>query len=271
MDSSSKTYNTDKQVNYAWKVCVQYANMCFHFCPLGFFNSSHVSLPLLLLAICSYSRINSFLLSCQPSFSSPDAPKVKQEQCSVSAHLSCRNQSHPQLRNANKAWIEEGGGWMWDEERASASCILPSQHAQTHHAALPQQPGDHHSTQTNTDNLSKCTEPKAPNQADERSATEKTIERGKSTLLCLQVCKTLERESKHKGREREGENTPILQRYCHQACFACWQTMTITLKAKLPQEHLEAFTWDRQIITEQQHMQLWSCFLWNSNYQWLNI
>lgn len=49
-------------------------------------------------------------------------------------------------------------------------------------------------------------------------------ERGKSTLLCLQVCEALKRKIKQTGEQRgkieKKHNTPILQLYCHCACFA---------------------------------------------------
>lgn len=202
--------------------CTVCKHVCFHFCPLASFNSSHVFYPpSLLLLSCFYLFI---FYPCQPSFPFPDATKVKQEQCSVSPHLSCRNKTHTQLCNAKNAWMKQGrrdteawGGWMWNEEHASATCILPSQHAQTNHPAIPQQRGDHHSTQMYTDNLSKCTERMPQNQANEWSTKEKQqSEREKSTLLCLQVCETLERESKHggkKNREREKVKTEAHQYY----------------------------------------------------------
>lgn len=167
---------------------------------------------------------------CQPSFSFPDATKVKQEQCSMSLHLSCRNKTPTQLCNAKKACVKQGhrdaeawGGGMRNEEHASASCILPTQHNTTHahtdHLAIPQQQRDHHTitTQMDTDNLSKRTVQMPQNQGNECSKKGKEkIERyrEKSTLLCLQVCETLKRESKHGGREqRERMNTETRQYY----------------------------------------------------------
>lgn len=67
-----------------------------------------------------------------------------------------------------------------------------------------------------TDNLSKCTERMPQNQANEWSTKVKTIEREgeNSTLLCLQVCETLERGSKHGGKEqREKVKTDARQYY----------------------------------------------------------
>lgn len=84
------------------------------------------------------------------------------------------------------------------------------------HAAIPQQQRDHHSTQMQTHNLSRCTERMPQNQANEWRTKVKTIEleREKSTLLCLQVCETLERESKHGGKEqREEVKTEARQYY----------------------------------------------------------
>lgn len=60
-----------------------------------------------------------------------------------------------QGRRDAEAW----GGWMRNEEHASSSRILHTQHNRyrhTNHPAIPQQQGNHHSTQMDTDNLSKC-------------------------------------------------------------------------------------------------------------------
>lgn len=125
---------TMQQWSYAWNMCILYVIMCvsssFHLPPL-----IPVMFPIHPLFF--YYPVFIFY-PCQPSFPFPDATKVKQEQCSVPLHLSCRNKMHRQLCNAKKAWMkqrrrdtEAWGGWIWNEEHASASCILPSQHAQT--------------------------------------------------------------------------------------------------------------------------------------------
>lgn len=148
----------------------------------------------------------------------------------------------------------------------------PHASSQTHHPAIPQQRGDHHSTQTHTDKLSKCTGRMPQNQANEWSTKGKTTARERERKEYLALPSGVRdlgkrKQTQRKRTEREGENrgTPILQLYCHFACFAWWQTMTITLKAKLSQEHLKAFSCERQIITEQQHMQILNCLLWNSH------
>lgn len=162
---------------------------------------------------------------CQPSFPFPDATKVKQEQCSVSPHLSCRNKTPTQLCNAKKVCMKQGrrdaeawGGWMRNEEHASSSRILHTQHNRyrhTNHPAIPQQQGNHHSTQMDTDNLSKRAVQMPQNQWVKQKRKEK-IERyrEKSTLLCLQVCETLKRESKHRGREQREKMNAEARQYC---------------------------------------------------------
>ena len=65
----------------------------------------------------------------------------------------------------------------------------------------------------------------APNPSravsEHRKKQQKLCEEEKSTLLCLQVCEALKRKIKQGGTERTFENngTPILQLYCHYACF----------------------------------------------------
>lgn len=131
----------------------------------------------------------------------------------------------------------------------------------------------HKCTQTTCQSArSECpkTRPMSGAQKKNNSAREKRVPC--SAFRCARPWKE-KANTEEKRTEREGENrgTPILQLYCHYACFAWWQTMTITLKAKLSQEHLKAFSCERQIIAEQQHMQILSCLLWNSHYQWQNI
>lgn len=78
------------------------------------------------------------------------------------------------------------------------------------------------------------------------------LHKEKSTLLCLQVCEALKRKKNREGqRENFSNRTPILQLYCHYACFAWLQTMTITLKAKLSQVHLKAFCWNRRMTNKE--------------------
>lgn len=223
---------------------------------------------------------------CQPSFPFPDATKVKQEQCSVSPHLSCRNKPPTQLCNAKKVCMKQGrrdteawGGWMQNEEHASSSCILHTQHNRyrhTNHPAIPQQQGNHHSTQMDTDNLSKRAVQMPQNQwvKQKKEGKNRALQR-KEYLALPSGVRDLEKrkQTQRKRTEREDEHrgTPILQLYCHYACFAWWQTMTITLKAKLSQVHLKAFSCKRQINMEWQHMQILCCLLWNSRYKWQNI
>lgn len=105
-------------------------------------------------------------------------------------------------------------GRMWNEEHASASCILPSQHTQTNHPTIPQQRGDHHSTQMHMDNLSKGTERMPQNQANGWSTTAKTIGREKEVPCSAFRCaRPLKEEANTKEKNREKVKTEARQYY----------------------------------------------------------
>lgn len=196
MKVTVQKYPSIKSYNATAKLCMKHAgtvckHVCFHFCPLASFNSSHVFYPPpLLLLSCFYLFI---FYPCQPSFPFPDATKVKQEQCSVSPHLSCRNKTHTQLCNAKNAWMKQGrrdteawGGWMWNEEHASATCILPSQHAQTNKPSCYSTATRGSSQHTNVHRqLVKVHGANAPKPGQWVEQKRKTIERERKEYLAL--------------------------------------------------------------------------------------
>lgn len=101
---------------------------------------------------------------------------------------------------------EARGGWMWNKEHASASCILPSQHAQTNHPAIPQQRGDHHSTQMYTDILSKvhgANAPKPGQWVEHKSNNHRERERKRVPCSAFRCARPWKEKANREERNRE--------------------------------------------------------------------
>lgn len=143
----------------------------------------------------------------------------------------------------------------WDEEHALLPCTPP--HQQTHTQTLPLLCSNNGSIATNkcTRTGSEGTKRKITPQNQARQWVNKkknSTKRKRTEYLALPSGVRVLEEKNQRRTERKFENnsTPILQLYCHYACFAWWQTMAITLKAKLSQVHLKAFCWNRQMTNK---------------------
>lgn len=136
-------------------------------------------------------------------------------------------------------------------------CTPPRQHTHTHKFALPLLCSSSGSTATHkftwtgsAHSVDVC--PKTKPWGECTKITEFYKGKRREYLALPSGVRGLEEKNQTDGnREKNENNTPILQLYCHYACFARWQSMAITLKAKLSQVHLKAFHWNRQMTNKE--------------------
>lgn len=210
-----------------YKTCVLYVNVCFLFCPLASFNSSQVFYPPPLLLPILFLSIFFFFFFIPASLVSLSQMLQRSSRNSAVCHHILAvgiKPIHNYVMLQKPGW-NKGAETQKHEEGECERRNMHQPHAssQTHHPAIPQQRGDHHSTQTHTDNLSKCTGRMPQNQANEWSTKGKTTahEREKrvpcSAFRCARPWKE-EANTEEKNRERRWKqrhtNTTVVLSFC---------------------------------------------------------